>query len=348
MRIAFVVNDIQTEEPSFTTTFLAQKMHSQGHEVYQMGVGELAYYPDGYMGATARRVPEAKYKNPQMYLEALQSDKAIVEKIIAPDLDIIMLRNDPASEGEGRDWARNAGIVFGQLALDHGVIVLNDPNSLADAINKMYFQHFPEAVRPLTIITRDREEIRKFFTDLKGHMILKPLQGSGGANVFMVRKDDATNLNQMIEAITRDGYVIAQEYLPKAAEGDVRLFVVNGEPLQHKKKYAALKRVSKKGDVRNNIHAGGSVERAEITDEMLELVELVRPKLIKDGMFMVGLDIVGNKLMEINVFSPGGLHTCSRLEGVDFSEAVVEALERKVHHRKNYKTDMDNKTIAVI
>lgn len=348
MKIAFIVNDIETEEASYTTTFLAHKMHNLGHEVYQMGVGELAYYPEGYMGATAHKVPIAKYKTAENYLDALQSDKAIVEKITAPDLDIIMLRNDPASEGEGRDWARNAGIVFGQLALRHGVIVLNDPNSLADAINKMYFQHFPESVRPLTLITRDKEEIKRFFADMKGHMILKPLQGSGGANVFMVWKDDATNLNQMIEAISRDGYIIAQEYLPKAAEGDVRLFVVNGEALKHKNKYAALKRVSKKGDVRNNLHAGGSVEKVEVTDEMLELVELVRPKLINDGMFMVGLDIVGNKLMEINVFTPGGLHTCSKLEGVDFSEPVVEALERKVNHKKAYQADVNNKTIAVI
>jgi glutathione synthase len=348
MRIGFIVNDIKTEEPNYTTTFLAHKMHNLGHEVYEMGVGELAYYPDGYMGAHARRVPAGKCRTCQTYLDALQSDKAIVDKIKAPDLDVLMLRNDPASEKDGRDWARNAGIVFGQLALQHGVIVLNDPNSLSDAINKMYFQHFPEAVRPLTLITRDREEIREFFAELNGNMILKPLQGSGGANVFLVRKDDATNLNQMIEAITRDGYVIAQEYLPKAAEGDIRLFVVNGEALKHKGKYAALKRISKKGDVRNNMHAGGSVEKAEVTDEMLELVELVRPKLINDGMFMVGLDIVGNKLMEINVFSPGGLHTCSKLEGVDFSEAVVEALERKVHHKQTYQAEVTNRTIAVI
>jgi glutathione synthase len=313
-----------------------------------MGVGELAYYPEGYMGATAHRVPAAKYKTAENYLDALQSEKAVTERIIAPDLDIIMLRNDPASEAEGRDWAKNAGIVFGQLALQHGVIVLNDPNSLADAINKTYFQHFPEIVRPLTLITRDKEEIKKFFADMEGSMILKPLQGSGGANVFMVRKDDATNLNQMIEAISRDGYIIAQEYLPKAAQGDIRLFVVNGEALQHKNKYAALKRISKKGDVRNNLHAGGTVEKVEITDEMLELVELVRPKLIKDGMFMVGLDIVGNKLMEINVFTPGGLHTCSTIEGVDFSEPVIKALERKVHHKKAYKQELSNKTIAVI
>lgn len=348
MKIGFVVNDVLTEKKGYATVYLAQRMHNEGHEVYFMGVGDLAYYPDGYMGATARRAPAQKYKTPQTYLEALQGEKGKVERVTAPDLDVLMLRNDPAAEPEGRAWAQNAGLIFGQLALRHGVIVLNDPNSLSDAVNKMYFQHFPEAVRPRTLITRDKEEIKKFYEEQKGNIILKPLQGSGGSGVFLVKKAEATNLNQMIEAISRDGYVIAQEYLPQATEGDVRLIVVNGEALQYKGKYAALRRVNRQGDIRSNMSAGGSAERTDVTDEMLELVELVRPKLIQDGMFMVGLDIVGNKLMEINVFSPGGLNGASDLEGVDFAVPVMQALERKVHHKKTYGDQIDNKTVAMI
>ncbi|MDX5481592.1 MAG: glutathione synthase [Hymenobacteraceae bacterium] len=349
MTIGFVVNDVNTEKPSYTTIFLAQRMHNQGHTVYLMGVGDLAYYPDGYMGATAVQAdPNHKYKSCNTYLEALQGDKVNRVHVTAPDLDVLMLRNDPSSEPEGRAWAQNAGIIFGQLAMRHGVIVLNDPTSLSDAVNKMYFQHFPEAVRPRTLITRDKQEIKEFFEAQKNNIILKPLQGSGGSGVFMVKKEDATNLNQIVEAISRDGYVIAQEYLPEAVEGDTRLFVMNGEALQHKGKYCAIRRVNSQGDIRSNIHAGGSVQAAKVDKRMLDLVELVRPKLIQDGMFLVGLDIVGDKLMEINVFSPGALPDASEMEGVDFSEPVIAALERKVHYKNTYGVQIDNKTVAMI
>jgi glutathione synthase len=349
MTIGFVVNDINTERPGYATVFLAQRMHNLGHTVFLMGVGDLAYYPDGFMGATAVQAdPKHKYKSPATYLEAIQGEKANKVRVTAPDLDVLMLRNDPSAEGEGRAWAQNAGIIFGQLALRHGVIVLNDPTSLSDAVNKMYFQHFPEAVRPRTLITRDKEEIKQFFQEQKNNIILKPLQGSGGSGVFMVKKNDATNLNQIVEAISRDGYVIAQEYLPQATQGDVRLFVVNGEALQYKGKYCALRRVGAKDDIRSNLHAGGSAQPVKVDQTMLDLVELVRPKLIQDGMFMVGLDIVGSKLMEINVFSPGGLPGISELEGVDFSIPIIEALERKVHYKKTYGTQIDNKTVAMI
>ncbi|WP_114777649.1 glutathione synthetase [Botryobacter ruber] len=349
MNIGFVVNDIKTEQAGYATIFLAQRMHNLGHQVYLIGVGDLAYYPDGFMGATATQAePNHKYKTPATYIEAIHSDKARKVRITAPELDVLMLRNDPSSEPEGRAWAQNAGLIFGQLALRHGVIVLNDPTSLSDAVNKMYFQHFPEAVRPRTLITRDKNEIKEFYNEQQNSIILKPLQGSGGSGVFMVKKDDATNLNQIVEAISRDGYVIAQEYLPEAVHGDVRLIVVNGEALQYKGKYCAMRRVNSKNDIRSNIHAGGTAQPAKVDQTMLDLVELVRPKLIQDGMFLVGLDIVGNKLMEINVFSPGGIPFASQLEGVDFSEPVIAALERKVHYKTTYGAQIDNKTVAMI
>ena len=122
-----------------------------------------------------------------------------------------------------------------------------------------------------------------------------------------MRNDEEHNLEEIFEAVSRDGYVIAQEYLPAAAEGDTRLFLMNGMPLRHKGKYAAFRRVRTGDDIRSNIHAGGRLRRAELDDTMFQLAEMVRPRLVEDGMFLVGLDIVGDKLMEINVFSPGGL-----------------------------------------
>jgi len=348
MRIALIINDIETEIAEYTSVYLGLKMHNQGHEVYFTGVADLVYYPDGHMGATAKRAPGKKYKTTKTYLQAIKDESAIVEKITANDLDVLLLRNDPAKEPVGRGWAKNASVIFGQLALRYGVIVLNDPNSLSEAVNKMYFQHFPESVRPRTLITRDPKEIQNFHEEQGGSIIMKPLQGSGGAGVFLVKKDDAANLNQMIEAISRDGYVIAQEYLPKATGGDVRLFVVNGEALKWEGKYAAIRRINKTEDIRSNMSAGGSAEKVKVDDTMLEIVDTIRPKLVLDGMFFVGLDIVGDKLMEINVFSPGGLQGASELEGVDFSIPVIRAIENKVQYRKEYADMISNKLLATI
>jgi glutathione synthase len=212
----------------------------------------------------------------------------------------------------------------------------------------MYFQTFPEEVRPRTLITRDRDEIKAFANDEGGTIVLKPLQGSGGQSVFLVRPDDFPNLNQMIDAVSRDGYVIAQEYLPKAAEGDMRLFLMNGLPLRVKGKYAAFRRVRTGGDMRSNIHAGGKKGQAEVTDTHLRIAEMVRPKLVQDGMFFVGLDIVGDKLMEINVFSPGGLGSARIFEKVNFARAVIEALERKVDYMTFYRRNFDNIEMATL
>ncbi len=234
------------------------------------------------------------------------------------------------------------------MAVKQGVIVLNDPNSLANAMNKMYFQYFPEKVRPQSIITRNVDDVKLFFEERKNKMVLKPLQGSGGRNVFLVTKKEANNINQMFEAISRDGYVIAQEYLPGAKDGDIRLFLMNGKPIVVDEQIAAIRRQQKEDDIRSNIHRGGKASKAQITDEIIGLVDLVMPKLVEDGMFFVGLDIVHDKLMEINVFSPGGLNNASKLYEVDFMTPVIEAIERKVHYKKTYQEAIENAKIATI
>lgn len=354
MKIGFVINDFETEHPRYTTTRIARAAREMGHEAWTIPVGNFSTDPDDHVRANAR-MPKAKtHKDGEAYLKDLLGDKAHQERIRIADLDILMLRNDPADDAE-RTWAQSAGIEFGQLALRHGVIVLNDPNTLAGALNKMYFQHFPPEVRPRTLISRDKKEIQKFIKDEGGRAILKPLQGSGGSGVFLVKKDDKANIDQMIEAITRDGYAIAQEYLEAAKDGDTRMFVVNGEPLFVDGHFAAFRRVSGTGSARSNLSSGGSIKKAKITDEMLRIVEVVRPKLVTDGMFMVGLDIVGDKLMEINVLSPGGLGSARNLEDdTKFAHAIVGKLEQKVRYRDHSQNDnyqrgkIDNKVLATL
>jgi glutathione synthase len=348
MKIGFVVNDVMTEETGYTTSRLGVAAINAGHEVWVMGVGDLAFDPDDIIRARASGVPKKKYATSQSYLKDLQGKNRIIRRISVDELDVLLLRNDPASDMIHKPWAVHAGVQFGRAAMRHGVIVLNDPNGLARAMSKMYFQLFPEEVRPRTLITRDRAEIREFAQREGGTIVLKPMQGSGGQSVFLVRPDDVPNLNQMIDAVSRDGYVIAQEYLPAAAEGDMRLFLMNGLPLRHKGKYAAFRRVRTGGDMRSNIHAGGKLREAVVDATALRLAEMVRPKIVQDGMFLVGLDIVGDKLMEINVFSPGGLGSAQKFAGVNFTVPVIQSLERKVQYMSFYRRNFDNVEMATL
>jgi glutathione synthase len=348
MRVGFVVNDVKTEEQGYTTTRLGMALINLGHEAWVMGAGDFAYDPDERIRARARAAPKTRYSSSATYLADLQGKRAKVERITVDDLDVLMLRSDPSTDQGMRTWAQQTGVTFGRIAMRHGVIVLNDPNGLGKAMNKSYFQLFPEEVRPRTLITRDRDEIKAFAKEQGGTCVLKPLQGSGGQGVFLVRPGDMANLNQMVDAVSRDGYVIAQEYLPAAVEGDTRLFVMNGSPFRHNGRYAAFRRVRSGDDMRSNVHAGGKLRQAQITDVHLRVAEVVRPKLVQDGMFLVGLDIVGDKLMEINVFSPGGLGSARQTTKVDFASVVIGDLERKLDLRASYGPRLDNVTLATL
>lgn len=348
MKIGFAVNDVLTEQAAFTTTRLAMSAVNLGHQSYVFGVGDFVYAADGSIHAHARRPSGKKYKSLESFIKDIQAEENEPECICLDDLDALLLRNDPSADATDRPWASTAGILFGQLVAARGVLVLNDPNSLAHAINKTYFQHFPEHVRPKTCISRNVAEIKRFIEKQNDKVVIKPLQGSGGKNVFLVGEDEKANLNQMIDAVTRDGYCVAQEYLPGAAEGDVRLFVMNGRPLERDGKFAAFRRVNNTGDARSNMHSGGESVATEVTDSMLRLVEIVRPKLVRDGMFLVGLDIVEDKLIEINVFSPGGLGSSAQFAGVDFTEVVIADLERKSKYKKFYGSRITNAELATL
>jgi glutathione synthase len=347
MKIGFLVNDVQTEKAGFTTVRLAAEAVNQGHQVFYFGVGDLAYDADEVVRARARTFPKKSYGSHTSFFKDLQGGKGTNERITVDHLDVLMLRNVPSDDFIARPWAATVATEFGRLAMRHGVIVVNDPNGLAKAGSKMYFQLFPEEVRPRTLITRDGGEIKAFAKE-HGTIVLKPLQGSGGASVFLVRPDDMSNLNQMIDAVSRDGFVIAQEYLPEAEEGDLRLFMMNGRPLRVRGKYAAFRRVRTGGDMRSNIHAGGKLAAATIDDRALRLAEMVRPKLVQDGMFLVGLDIVGDKMMEINVFSPGGLGSAQKFTKINFSRYVIDALARKVSYMEFYGRNFDNVEVSTL
>jgi glutathione synthase len=348
MIIGFFVNDIEREYANYTTTVLAFQAASRGHRVCYITPSDFVLQADDSLHVHGRFLPKRKYKDRHDLFKALKDDKAVkIEQIDITKIDALMLRNDPSIDTD-RPWAMESGVLFGREAVRRGVIVLNDPDSLGRAINKLYFQGFPPEVRAETLITRHASDIKAFAKAHSGNIILKPLQGSGGAGVFKVDAKNSSNLNQMIDAVTRDGYVVAQEYLPAAAEGDVRLFLLNGRPLEVDGRYCAFRRVNKTEDLRSNMHVGGEAVEAKVDEVMLGLAEQVRPRLVQDGMFLVGLDIVGDRLMEVNVFSAGGLTSAERLGDRDFSAAIIEAIERKVAYRDGYAGRFPNVELATL
>lgn len=348
IRIGFVVNDVATEKDNYTTIRLARRAIARGHEVALVGLGHFIYDADGSICAKASVPRHGHYEDDAALLADLQADDAELQRIQVDALDVLMLRSDPAEELVERPWAPNSGLLFAQLAALKHVIVLNDPTHLTDASNKTYFQHFPEEVRPDTCITMDPDEIRGFIDAHGGHGVIKPLQGSGGQSVFVVTPDSDANLNQMIDAVIRDGYAIVQEYLPKAAEGDLRLLTLNGRPLRVDGQYACFRRYNDSGDARSNITAGGKVEMAQPDEDALRLAKIVAPKLMRDGMYLAGLDIVGDKMMEINVDTPGGINMAEDLTGVDFSGVIISDLERKAQLRDLYNRTLTNTELAMM
>jgi glutathione synthase len=317
-----------------------------GHQIWYIQAADFAYDTDELVYARALAVPDDSEDDAEIFMTSLQEDPK-VDRIEVDSLDVLFLRNDP-TEDAGRPWAQHIGITFGAVAAERGVLVVNDPSGLSLAMNKLYFQQFPETVRPKTLVSRIADDIKRFVKQQGGAAVLKPLQGSGGQNVFLVKGKSGANLNQMIEAVTRDGYAVVQEYLPDADRGDTRLFLMNGLPLARDGKYAAVFRKRAKDDIRSNMHVGGKATKAKVTDEALRLADIVRPKLVRDGMFLVGLDIVGDKLMEINVFSPGGLHSACELAEVNFAADVIKALERKVEYAKLYDGHLANTVLATL
>jgi glutathione synthase len=326
VRLGLFVNDVAAEQPIYTTTRLALGAVERGHDVWYIGAGDFACDPDDALRARAWRAP-ADLDDPEAFIAAASAEDSPRERLTVDDLDVLLLRSDPADDVPDRPWAQAAGVVFGEHAASRGVVVLNDPQGLARAFTKLYLQRFPREIRPATLVTRDAGEAREFIAAHGGRGVLKPLQGSGGQGVFIVTPDDEVNIEQMVEAIARDGYLVAQEHVPAAAEGDTRLFLLDGEPLRHDGAIAAFRRVPPPGEARSNTRIGAETEPAEVDDRMLAIADAVRPRLLEDGMFFVGLDIVGDVVLEINVFSPGGLGSVLKTTGVDFVPRVLDAIE---------------------
>lgn len=231
-------------------------------------------------------------------------------------LDVVLLRQDPPF-----DMAYLATTYLLER-IHPKTLVVNAPTEVRNAPEKLLVMDFPELM-PETLITRSPDEVKAFRAEC-GDIVIKPLYGAGGQGVYHVKPDD-DNFSAFLELFltqSRDPFIV-QRYLPAVRLGDKRIVLVDGQ-------YAGLvNRVPAKGDLRSNMVRGGAAEGTEVTKRDLEICEAIGPQLRKRGLIFVGIDVIGDKLTEINVTSPTGIRAIRRLGGPDIAALIWDAIEAK-------------------
>ncbi len=233
------------------------------------------------------------------------------------ELDAVFIRKDPPFDAA---YAYATQLLEGVRSQ---TLVVNDPRGLRDANEKLYALEFPKWT-PRTLVTADRDALHRFVDEVGGRAVIKPLSGAGGFGVLSVAASD-TNARAIVDLLTNEGRQLAvmQEYLPAVARGDKRVLLLDGKPL------GAILRVPAQGELRANIHVGGSVEPTELDAHEQALVADVGARLRADGLYFVGLDLIGGKLTEVNVTSPTGIRELSKFLGRRVSDDVIRWVESK-------------------
>lgn len=241
------------------------------------------------------------------------------EKVTRPitDVDAILMRKDPPFDME---------YIYSTYLLEQaqaaGVLIINDPQSLRDANEKLFTAWFPQCCPP-TLVTRQKHLI-KAFQQTHSDIILKPLDGMGGASIFRINQGDP-NFSVIVETLSEHGRrsVMAQKYLPAIKDGDKRILLINGEPVPY-----ALARIPAEGETRGNLAAGGRAEGRPLTDRDRWICEQVGPKLREKGLIFVGLDVIGDYLTEINVTSPTCIRELDRQFGINIGADLMTAIDK--------------------
>ncbi len=311
-RFAFVMDPLEAVLPGQDTTFVFMlEALGRGHEIYHLGLKGL--HAEGHRGfAFARRCEVMRATPHWRFLD----DGA---QYPLDAFDAIFMRKDPPA-----DAAYIYATMILSLADRSRTFVLNEPAGLREANEKLYALNFPGAIPP-TIVTYEIARLKRFMADQGGEMIVKPLDGHGGEGVFLARAGDR-NLNAILETVTRFASrpVMGQRYIPEIRDGDKRLIVLGGEPL------GGTLRVPRDDENRGNIHVGGNCVKAAITPRDREICRMLRPRLERDGLYFVGLDIIGDYLTEVNVTSPTGIQEIDRLDGVNLEARVIDFVEARV------------------
>lgn len=310
LRIGFVMDPLPGIDVEKDTTFVfLEEAGARGHE--------CLYIPPEHL-SIRRGTPEAWVR--PVTVRRRQGDHFSLgdaRRTTLEELDVVLLRKDPPFDMEFFFDTHAAS-----LADEKKVLVLNDPRGLREANEKLYALHFPEVV-PESLVSSNMELLKEFLHELGGQMIVKPLDGCGGAGIFHVKAGDR-NVNAILEASTDQGKtrIMAQRYLPEVRRGDKRIIVIDGEPL------GAVLRVPSDAESRSNFHVGGSAARSPLTDRDREICQRLAPQLRADGLIFVGLDVIGDYLTEVNVTSPTGVQEINALDGVKLEANMLDWIER--------------------
>lgn len=296
------------KDTSFAMLLEAQ---SRGYELHYMELNDL-YLRDGRTYARMRRL--SVERNQQSWFSFLGETVAPLDS-----LDVVLMRKDPPFDQE---YIYATYLL--ECAENRGLYVVNKPRSLRDANEKLFTAWFPQCCPP-TLVAREGHKIREFLHE-QGEIILKPLDGMGGASIFRIAEKDP-NLSVILETMTRHNsrFVMAQRYLPEIVDGDKRILLVNGEAVPY-----ALARIPALGESRGNLAAGGRAEGRELTPRDRWIAEQVGPTLRERGLVFVGLDVIGNYLTEVNVTSPTCAQELDALFGLNISALLMNHIESVV------------------
>ena len=308
LKIAIQMDPIEGVNVNADTTFdLALEAIGRGHEIWVYDP-RLLQLRDGAVSVRAQKVNALKREQGS---HAVLAGPALVD---LHAVDVILVRQDPPFD--------MAYITAAQILerVQPDVLVLNDPRSIRDAPEKLFVTDYKDLTPP-TLITGDLQAITDFRAEF-GDIIIKPLYGNGGAGVFRLRKDD-TNFNALLELFAQalNEPMIAQQYLPSVRKGDKRIILLDGEAV------GALNRVPAEGETRSNLHVGGRAEATEMTAREQEICDRIGPDLSARGLVLVGIDVIGDYLTEINVTSPTGVQEIRRFGGADISALFWDWVE---------------------
>ncbi len=309
MRFLFVMDPMDRILPDKDTTFAFQRAAGQrNHESFHALVNEV-FVREGRAFAQCRTVSVSD--------DAPHVTQGTTTTLALEDFDAIFIRKDPPFDAAYLYLTHILELVRGKTLL------FNDPRGLRDANEKLYALHFSKWT-PRTLVSSSSDVLFAFLKDIGGKGVIKPLDGAGGSGVMMLAEGDQ-NMRAIVETLTLEGRRLAmlQEYLPAVRKGDKRVLLLDGNVL------GGINRVPRADDLRSNIHVGGSVEPTEVTAEERVLIEDIAPRLRADGLFFVGLDLIGGKLTEVNVTSPTGIQEMSRFANRDLAVEVIAWVETK-------------------
>ncbi len=312
IKLGVVMDPIGSINPKKDST-LAMLLAAQkrGWELYYMEQRDL-FLRDGKAQAHVRRVEVRDDLNNWQTLGEVQ-------QMALQELDTILMRKDPPFDMQ---FIHTTYLL--ELAEAAGVLVVNKPQSLRDANEKLYTAWFPQCCPP-TLVSSDMKQLRSFH-DEHGDIIIKPLEGMGGMSIFRLKEGDP-NISVALETLTNQGtqYIMAQRFIPEITAGDKRILLVNGKPMPY-----ALARIPAQGETRGNLAAGGRGEGVPLTQRDYWIAEQVGPTLVKKGLYFVGLDVIGDYLTEINVTSPTCIRELDAQFDLDIAGELMDCIAEKL------------------